>query len=243
MPHLEFQFRRVDASYVFESSDGRVSIAGLTIDSVLGHATRLIREFVDSGTSCRVQAYISLGSKARLLRDCGAICKVNLRDANKSQHQLPSARQRWQMPGDPVPDPPVPVFSSWDDYLQRTSYKERMARCHAAAMKANRKRLLSETPKVKLRREDVWAVIEAARGRCAHCGSLAVESRPSSPNGAPIAWAQIGRRIGSLEHVSSRYGGGDNDQSNLAWACLWCNTWPSERRPHAADHGGFYPAE
>jgi hypothetical protein len=129
------------------------------------------------------------------------------------------------------------------DYLQRTTRSERMVRCYAAAKKANRKRLLSGAPNNRLSGADVWNVIEAARGRCAHCGSLAVESRPSSLTGAPIAWAQVGRRIGSLEHVHWRFGGGDNDLSNLAWACLWCNTWPSERRPHALDHGGFYPSE
>ena len=150
---------------------------------------------------------------------------------------------KWQIPGTPVPDPPPPVFSSWADYLQRTTRKERMVRCYAAAKKANRKRLLSSAPSSRLSGSDVWNVIEAARGRCAHCGSLAVERRPSAPNGAPIAWAQVGRRIGSLEHVHWRFGGGDNDLSNLAWACLWCNTWPAERRPHSLDHGGFYPDE
>jgi hypothetical protein len=40
-----------------------------------------------------------------------------------------------------------------------------------------------------------------------------------------------------------RFDGGDNNLSNLSWACLWCNTWPSERKHRASDHGGFYPAE
>jgi hypothetical protein len=150
---------------------------------------------------------------------------------------------KWQMPGVPVPEPPPPVFASWTDYLQRTTPGQRMVRCYAAAKKANRKRLLSDAPNELLGGRDIWAMIEAAHGRCAHCGSLAVETRPSSPTGAPLAWAQVGRRIGSLEHVRSRFGGGDNDLSNLAWACLWCNTWPSERRHHALDHGGFYPNE
>src|SRR5258707_4186324 len=83
--------------------------------------------------------------------------------------------------------------------------------------------------------------MEAAQGRCAHCGALAVENRPSSPTGVPLPWAQVGRRIGSLEHVRWRYGGGGNDLSNLAWCCLWCNTWPKERRRGATDHGGYFP--
>lgn len=153
------------------------------------------------------------------------------------------AAPKWQMPGAAVPDPPPTVFSSWADYLRRTTRSERMVRCYAAAKKANRKRLLSNAPDTRLSGIDVWNVIAAARGRCVHCGSLAVETRPSAPNGAPIAWAQMGRRIGSLEHVHWRFGGGDNNLSNLAWACLWCNTWPAERRANALDHGGFYPEE
>jgi len=27
------------------------------------------------------------------------------------------------------------------------------------------------------------------------------------------------------------------------WSCLWCNTWKSERRVGAADHGGHYPKQ
>jgi hypothetical protein len=149
----------------------------------------------------------------------------------------------WQMPNVPVPEPPPPQFSSWANYLLCTSPSQRMVRCYAAAKKANRKRLLSETPDFRLSGRDVWALIEAACGRCAYCNSLAVESRPSNSRGAPIAWAQVGRRIGCLEHKRMRFGGGDNNLSNLSWACLWCNTWPSERKHRASDHGGFYPAE
>jgi hypothetical protein len=118
-----------------------------------------------------------------------------------------------------------------------------MAKCRDHAKKANRKRLLSEAPETRLTAQDVWANIEAAKGRCFHCGSLAVERRPSSPTGAPVEWAQIGRRIGSLQHLKCRLEGGDNDAANLVWACLWCNVWPSERRQLAIDHGGYYPQD
>ncbi len=77
-------------------------------------------------------------------------------------------------------------FASWGDYLARTSERDRMARCRAAAKKANQKRLLSDAPITRLTAHDVWEVIQAAKGRCAHCGSLAVENRPSGPRGAPI---------------------------------------------------------
>lgn len=148
----------------------------------------------------------------------------------------------YQIPGVPVPVAPPPLFRSWSDYLAKTSYAERMGRCHAAAKKANRKRLLSPMPTERITGADVWAIIERAGGRCIHCGSLAVEKRPSDPRtGAPVAWAQVGRRIGSLEHLTGRFKGGDNHLWNLAWACLWCNTWPGERHPGATDHGGFHP--
>ncbi len=137
---------------------------------------------------------------------------------------------------------PMPIFFSWADYLATTSRSQRMVRCYAAAKKANRKRLLSNAPTKRIVGQDVWEIIAASFGRCYHCGSLAVENRPSNPiTGAPLPWAAVGRRIGSLEHLKSRFEGGDNDLTNLAWACLWCNTWPGERRPLAADHGGHFP--
>lgn len=146
-----------------------------------------------------------------------------------------------QWPGVETAPAPEPTYLSFADYLKQTTYAKRMIRCHAAAKKANQERLLSPPPKYHLCGNDIWNVIEAARGRCAYCGSLAVENRPSKPNGAPAAWAQVGRRIGSLEHRHWRVRGGGNDLTNLAWCCLWCNTWERERRQGAMDHGGFHP--
>lgn len=171
-----------------------------------------------------------------------------------------------------------PVYSSWSDYLARTTRPERMKRCYQAAKRANRahgcqwprklprNRVLAaavtelvrgpcgwcgalpqqgcaiEPPRVS--GLDVWALIEEAKGRCAYCHSLAVESRPSHPQtGAPLKWEHIGRRIGSLDHAEPFLDGRVNSPENLRWACLWCNTWPGERRPFAADHGGFYPSD
>jgi hypothetical protein len=237
MKHIEITFRFADNRYVFASADRKIWFAHPNREKVAARFIRLVAELARKGTSCRIEAYAPLGPILELLRDAGAICRVGLQNP-------PSLKPiKWQMPGMPVPEPPPPVFRSWADYLARTSERERMARCYAAAKTANKKRLLSDAPTTRLTAQDVWAVIEAARGRCAHCGSLAVESRPSSPTGAPMPWAQVGRRIGSLEHVRWRCGGGDNDLSNLAWACLWCNTWQSERRPQALDHGGYYPQD
>jgi hypothetical protein len=148
----------------------------------------------------------------------------------------------WQTPGVEVPPAPEPVFLSWDDYISKTLERDRMRRCHSAASKANQKRFLSRAPDIKITGRMVWGIVEVAKGRCFHCNSFATENRPSNPiTGAPLPWAQVGRRIGSLDHIKWRFGGGGNDSSNLVWACLWCNTWPSERRRMATDHGGFYP--
>lgn len=233
--HIEITFRHANGRYEFASADRKIWIAHRDRDTATARFIHLITELIRKGASCRVEAYAPLGPALRRIRDAGAICRVGLRNPP------PLAPIRWQMPGSPTLEAPAPAFLSWTDYLSRTPERDRMARCYAAAKKANRKRLLSETPTVRLTAQDVWAVIQAAKGRCAHCGSLAVEGRPSSPTGAPFPWAQVGRRIGSLEHARWRYGGGGNDLSNLAWACLWCNTWPSERRPKALDHGGHYP--
>jgi hypothetical protein len=97
---------------------------------------------------------------------------------------------------------------------------------------------------VRLKGRDIWFLIEQAKGRCTYCGSLAVEERPSHPiTGAPLQWAHVGRRIGSLEHVTPYPDGRINELTNLRWACLWCNVHPIERRYRALDHGGFYPNE
>jgi hypothetical protein len=96
----------------------------------------------------------------------------------------------------------------------------------------------SDDPKLMVTKHQVWTILEGARGRCAYCNSLAVEHAPvNSATGDLAPWAQIGRRIGSLDHVNSA----ENHPDNLAWCCLWCNTWPQERRPLAPDHGGYYP--
>jgi hypothetical protein len=134
-----------------------------------------------------------------------------------------------------------PVYASWEDFVDRTTPAQRVAWCRSKAQRANRPRLMSGPPDVKITGSDVWAVLKAAQGRCEYCGSLAVENRPSAPSGKPLPWAQVGRRIGSLGHRVARFNGGSNARDNLSWACLWCNTWPGERRQGATDHGGIQP--
>lgn len=103
---------------------------------------------------------------------------------------------------------------------------------------ADKNHPLRPTPKIT--KHHVWAVMSASKGRCAYCGSLALEHAPTKKSVRKLdGWAQIGRRIGSLDHVANP----ENHPDNLAWCCYWCNTWPQERRPRSTDHGGHYPKE
>jgi hypothetical protein len=133
---------------------------------------------------------------------------------------------------------PQPLYTSWDDYLARTTPQERRAWCQKKVRVANRPKMMSNAAE-KLTVQEVADVLNAAQGRCVHCGSLAVEGRPSGPNGVPNPWTNVGRRIGSLEHIVSLSLGGRNHVSNLAWSCLWCNTWTHQRIPGALDHGAI----
>lgn len=143
-------------------------------------------------------------------------------------------------PGTNQPPPP-PEYVSWEDFLARVSPAVLVSWCRSKARKANPHRLMSGSPDDTITAADVWAVLAGARGKCHHCGSLALENRPSKPNGAPLPWEAVGRRIGSLGHLISRFEGGANTRSNLVWSCLWCNTWPAERTEGATDHGGYFP--
>lgn len=133
----------------------------------------------------------------------------------------------------------APLYASWEEYLANTTERERMRWCVTKAKKANRPRLMSGKPEARITGGDVWRVLEAAQGRCGYCGSLAVESRPSGPDGRPTSWAHVGRRIGSLGHRLAMFNGGTNDLENLSWSCLWYNTWPDERHQGATDFGGI----
>jgi hypothetical protein len=236
---IEVTYRRADGRYLFTSADRKFHISHADARGAVTLFAFLISAKRSREIFYRIEAYEPLGRGVKTLRDAGAIVRFRLGELPPPLPPWP-----WQMPGTETLSASPPMYASWHDYLARTSPAERMSRCAQRAQKANRKRLLSDAPEVRLTTADVWAVLEAARGRCAHCGSLAVEARPSNPlTGAPIPWAQVGRRIGSLQHVKSRLSGGDNNLSNLAWSCLWCNTWRNERRPLATDHGGHYPED
>ncbi len=147
-----------------------------------------------------------------------------------------------EFPAD-APSPPA-EFMSFNDWCVRTSVQEKRKYCQTRSQKANRKRLLSPKPTYNIKAWEVWHIIEDAKGRCAYCGSLAVEGRPSNEKGHPIPWSNVGRRIGSLGHRTARFDGGGNEPDNLLWCCLWCNDWASQQRlPGSTNHGGYYPDE
>jgi hypothetical protein len=139
-----------------------------------------------------------------------------------------------------APTTTPPRYESWEHYLASTTPAERRAMCATRTKKANARRLMSETPERRLTADDVWRIAEAASGRCAYCGSLCLEKLPYDPaTKKKLPWGHVGRRIGSLNHLTPRVLGGTNDSTNLAWSCLWCNTWNCERVAGATDHGGL----
>lgn len=146
----------------------------------------------------------------------------------------------WAGPSTPVPDAPRPRFTTWEAFLLVHDDRALLKIAGRKAARSNQKRLLSDAVDYRLTASDVLDVLKAAHGRCVHCGSLAVEARPSTAAGAPLPWASVGRRIGSLDHSVPRILSGSNRPDNLQWCCLWCNTWPAERRPGATDHGGIH---
>src|ERR1700693_55829 len=67
-------------------------------------------------------------------------------------------------PAPRVPEPEAagaaagpPAYASWEACLDRTTPAARMAWCRKKAMRANRPRLMSGPPDVKITGADVWA--------------------------------------------------------------------------------------
>lgn len=70
---------------------------------------------------------------------------------------------------------PTPIYSSWEDYLARTTERERLEWCRVKAKTASRERLMSGRPERRITAQDVWQVAEDAQGQCTYCGSLALD--------------------------------------------------------------------
>jgi hypothetical protein len=74
-----------------------------------------------------------------------------------------------------------PQYESWEHYLAVTGPAERRAMCAARVKKANAPRLMSDAPERRVTADDVWQIVQAARGRCHYCGSLCLERLPYDP--------------------------------------------------------------
>jgi hypothetical protein len=122
---------------------------------------------------------------------------------------------------EPTPTTVSPRYESWEHYLASTTPTERRAMCRTRTKKANAPRLMSDAPERRLTADDVWQIVEAARGRCFYCGSLCLEKLPYDPETMKkLPWGHIGRRIGSLNHITRRVSGGTNDlRTCLGVAC------------------------
>ncbi|WP_329368668.1 HNH endonuclease [Streptomyces sp. NBC_00669] len=154
----------------------------------------------------------------------------------------PASAAEYEAEHPPPAETPPPLYVTYEEYRAAISLRDVRAWCGLKAKRANRGRLLSGRPVERISTEDVYSILVAARGRCSHCGSLAVEGAPVHPvTRKPAPWGHVGRRIGSLDHIVPRIEGGPNAMSNLRWSCHWCNTWPGERTPGAEDHGGIQP--
>ena len=132
------------------------------------------------------------------------------------------------------------VFAGWADYLAGTIPAQRRAMCAGRTARVNEKIRVRATGERRVTADDVWQMVESTEGRCVHCCSLCLQPLPYGPiSRKKLPWAHVGRRIGSVTHLIRLDDGGTNALSNLAWSCLWCNTWQCERVVGATDHGGL----
>jgi len=159
--------------------------------------------------------------------------------ARQLKRPIPKGRIASPLPSGANAEIPEVVYTSWEDFLERTPDRDIRTWCSRKAQSANRERFMSGKQEHRLTAQQVYDVLFSSQGRCDYCGSLCVERRPSGLNGRPAKWENVGRRIGSLGHKTALMNGGTNDISNLCWSCLWCNVWPSERVMGATDRGGI----
>lgn len=133
---------------------------------------------------------------------------------------------------------PAALYMSWADFTGRADPWQIREWCAEKARKAN-KRASARGITATIAVADVFDTLLTACGKCAYCGSLAVETIPSGPDGKSLSWYDIGRRVGSLDHVQALVDGGANARANLAWACMLCNSGGPERISGATDRGAI----
>lgn len=131
---------------------------------------------------------------------------------------------------------PEPLYASWEDYVEHTTEQTRRAWLRRKVSKANSVRLLGGRPEGRLRLADAVSLLEEARGRCAACGSLAVEPTPRDVAGKQILGSMaLQRRIGTLDHWVPVLAGGSNHLDNLRWCCGRCQNLRPVGQPLSPD--------
>jgi hypothetical protein len=141
-----------------------------------------------------------------------------------------------------TPVPPPVRFRTWDNFVTMNE-SDRLQRCEDEAKFASQNGFLPWHNPKHLDGQGVSLLLNAARGRCHYCKSLALESRPAEWEDAPSVWTPIGRRIGTVAYDAEPGINGCKGTIRPIWCCLWCKTWPDERKAEAPDHGGYYPVK
>jgi hypothetical protein len=118
-------------------------------------------------------------------------------------------------------DHPAPKYSSWGDYVERTTSSERMARCNAASKRANRVHVCFWPRKIKGSDFATKWLKDRVQGPCACCGAL-----PQTPCMGSVRLS--GRDVWALfENAKGR--------------CMYCHSLAVERRPSLAGYGHPLP--
>jgi hypothetical protein len=108
-------FRFEDGRYVFATRDREIWIANRDKAAAASFFHRMAYGFAEKGVKLYVEAYEDLGVWRKPLKDVGVACRLRVGHTPPALDPI-----RWQMPGDPVPKPPPPIYSSWEDYLAKT---------------------------------------------------------------------------------------------------------------------------
>lgn len=131
---------------------------------------------------------------------------------------------------------PEPLYASWEDYLEHTPEQTRRAWLRRKVSRANRVRLVGGRPEGRLRLADAVRLLEESRGRCAACGSLAVEPNPRDGTGKPILGSMaLQHRVGTIDHWVPVLAGGGNHLDNPRWCCGRCQNLRPVGQPLSPD--------
>jgi hypothetical protein len=116
---------------------------------------------------------------------------------------------------------PEPVYTSWTDYLSRTSYGQRMKRCNGASKRANRTHVCFWTKKFKPNDAHNAHLISLIQGPCVLCGALPhTQCLDTHRLTSKAVW-------GIVEEAKGR--------------CMYCHSLAVENRPSKPHNGAATP--